>query len=45
MSNLKKIIIFIIIFITIYILIRLLQKRSDIKMQMSKEGFLGLGQV
>jgi hypothetical protein len=41
MSNLKKIIIFIIIFITIYILIRLLQKRSDIKMQMNKEGFLG----
>jgi hypothetical protein len=41
MSNLKKIIILIIIFITIYILIRLLQKRADIKIQMSKEGFLG----
>lgn len=41
MSNLKKIVIFIIIFITIYILIRLLQKRNDIKTQMSKEGFLG----
>lgn len=41
MSKLKKILILIVIFITIYLLIRLLQKRNTIKIQMSKEGFLG----